>query len=383
MKLTSLIWPILTALGTALGWHLGRQAQPMAYDSTQSAGSTTVTQQAGPAHGGGASGKKRLETNGAVAAGQMVQALSNPNPSKALQSFLAALDGMTEENVESFRDTFRRLLGEGRAPYEFQSHYNRRLGEVMGVKQLAKRTGDANDMKAFGAVCDEMRGAMMTDPKGVRDWYDGLKNEQFREGLLQPYLTALAASDTNAVLAMIPSLPAEFQPKCISSVTSALVRQGGDAAIRDWFDQLASKPAPEQPPWLKTAFADVLHKVPINRYAAPDWATFLEKHLGQTYADSSTAAAIASSYMYSHPESALAWVQRISAKDSKLNAGQLYGRMANDARAEDLSGIADWCLQKLSGGERAQALAGLQSRVASLAPDQQNALTSKLSAAAP
>jgi hypothetical protein len=377
MKLKTLFWPIVTVLGTVIGWYFGRQSIE-AINSSDQSGSSAVVAQAAQPDSKASNTAQALEQKARASAEQMGLALANQNHLKALHGFLTALDGMTVENDAAFSDAWRKLLAEGRAPMEFHSYFNRRRGEVIGAKILAERTGDANDYKAFGAVCEELRGAMTIDPAGVRAWYDGLKDERFREGLFQPYVTALAMSDPNAVLALIPSLPTDIQPKCIASVTSALLKKGGDAGMRNWFDQQAGKVASEQPPWLQTAFSDVLNKIPINRYAASEWAVFLEKHLGQAYADTKRVGTIASSYVYSDPAGALAWAQRIATKDPTLNPGQLYARMTKDAREEDLPTIADWCLKELSGDQRAQALAGIQSRATALTPEKQAILDAKL-----
>jgi hypothetical protein len=368
MRSSQILWLLAVVAAGAGGWLAGRSQRE-------------------PGSSNGASDTRRFETtgNGSATAGAplpsaqqlgaesgpqaFLKTLRTPRPADRLKGFLAELDRITPENVEQYRAAWTEFLASGKPDATVAALYNMRMGEVMGARLLSDRIGNPWDFKVMGSIAEEMTGAMRTDPAGVRQWFDGLKNERFREGMFGGYASALALTDLPAAMRLMTSVPPEFRHQCASAVVSAIRQTGGSAGLVDWLRTTLNSPANAEAEWLSEVFDEAVAQTSKTRQSASIGAALLEEYAGKPYADMSSSLEVAGRYAAFKPMEALAWAERMETKDPDQPAGALLNAVIKAAAEPELRAMAEWCIKRNDGPARESAVAALRDRSASLPPE--------------
>ncbi len=201
------------------------------------------------------------------------------------------------------------------------------------------------DYKVRGVLHAEIRGAMETDPDGVRRWFDGLQDEKWRETVLEAYLPALGEQNPEQMLDFREKLPNDLKAKCIKAMVKGVFAGGDNNTLQEWMDNKVMTHAKAD--WLPQAFSEVMGTMHMHRYASPDIAAFIEKHVGAPYVDYRNVEWIAEGYMDREPLAAMEWAQRMRKADPSSLPEGIFERMLSQAKPADRPQVQVWMERNL------------------------------------
>ena len=359
--------------GFGAGWWIGRQLPAPAEvailargGSSSSPGrpaTVSVAQKSGPSQSGtvrtfeGPPARDRQ-----TAAAQFRCALSSLDRLERMKNLLVLLDKMTPENGQAYLDGWLDFVNDQPVPVAEAQLFNRRIGEVLGSVVVGRRTGTAWDEKnALSAVREQFIGWMYADSAAAKGWLDGLKNESFREKLLDAYVVVTAQKDMPGALAFLQSLPEEMQPQSASVIITAAKAARNQEQLGAWFQDLV-KGAGEQKDasWLRATGDALMQNLAGARTAGASAAAIYEAHCGQPYMSAQWGARLAGVYARSDAAEGLAWAAKMSAAgQEEMLPAAIVGILP-----DKLDHALQWAQATPGGPQRDSLLAGLAERYA-------------------
>jgi hypothetical protein len=242
-----------------------------------------------------------------------IEALGIHDPTARMAKFLTLLATLTAADAVELRKLWQELILIGRNDQEIEPHVNRTIARILGAKVLEVRREVSPKVSwLLGAAKLEVEGAMVSDPQGVRRWYDSLTNEPLREALLDTYAASVAESNKEDALFLLNGLPAEFQPACGKAIFRRLLFREGFSDIINWLGSVMQK---------QEGFSDVAKKHLLD--AALEWmapnpapaaqlAAMVEPIAGQSYVGWSHLNQLGVSFAKINRAQATAWAQRLA-----------------------------------------------------------------------
>jgi hypothetical protein len=334
MKFSAIFWIMLSLFFGVGGWFLGRSsvstegARAAVVNSVDQSNTAAATSNKTPV---------QVPVQASSPVDRFRDACDCKDPMAQMAMFVQALEGITKENYREFSAQWTKLLARGRPPSGIDRLFNMRMGQVLGVATLSFRTGSEKDFQVLGSIKESLLGAMQTDPVGVKLWFDGLKNERFREGLLDGYVSGMATKDVTQALRFVGTLDPDLRQRSLAAVVSALRQSERPENLSAWFVSTAADPSLANSPVLPDLFNATLQASLAIRQSIPTAATLLEEHAGKAYVDLQQARGVAAKYAQENLKDAL----------------------ARAARMEATHPLADWCQKHVTGTLRELVLRNL------------------------
>ncbi len=356
MKFSATFWVMVSLAFGVGGWFLGRNS--VSAEGAKAAVVNSVVQSNTAA---ATSNKTPVQVSGQISSpvDRFREACDCNDPMAQMAMFVQALEGITKENYREFGAQWTKLLAQGMPPSGIDRLYNVRLGQVLAVKSLSFRTGSEKDFQVLGSIKESLVGALQTDPDGVQLWFDGLKNERFRESLLDGFVTGMAARDVTQAVRFVGTLDPDLRKRSLAAVVKALRQSERPENLSAWFQSTAADPSLANSPVLPELFDATLQAALAIRQSIPTAAKLLEEHAGKAYVDLEQARGVAAKYAQENLKGALEWAARMEATHPLEERGTILMEASGAARGKDLETAADWCQKHVTGTLREVVLRNL------------------------
>jgi hypothetical protein len=278
-----------------------------------------------------------------------------------MKSMLVVLDKMTPENGQTYLDGWLEYVNQAPPPLAESPLFDRKIGEVLGPVVVGKRTGTSWDMaRANNAVREQFLGWMTVDPAAAKAWMDGLKNEEFRERLVDEYVSGIAQKDVSGALTFLKTLPEDLHGPSAEAIVAAVKAEKSQEELGLWLNNLAAGAGEEKDAaWLRSVSNALMQNLANGRMVGAPAAAIFEQHRGQPYMESSWGGTLAQAYARSDTPAGLAWAAGFS-DDANMLQSAIRG-----VPPEKFDDAIQWAQSPGAGNARDSVLNGIADRLQS------------------
>ncbi len=344
MKKRSLLLHYLaSALLAAGAFYAGWAAKESGNETTRSDGKDLQVIRATPPK---VTNPGRTLTNtidGKIDSAEFVRSLSAAEIENCLRRGLASTDPVerdlllsqvlsqvTPENAKTMGKVFESMA----KTHEIDPYFDRFMfawARVDGPSAMAYgQTG------AGGSPYSAVKGWAAADPEAAMAY---LEETQLFDRYHESYLDGVIASDLELAQSLIANMAPKYRDSSISSLAKAL--KNDPDAMLSWADRTINAQDPD-PDFIEK----VLHQVGYLMSDGPAFADWLERNAASPYLTTNEIMDAARKWGETDPRAALAWVDRLSASDPRVDPSVLSS-VVRDWSDSDPAGAMAWVERNL------------------------------------